>query len=631
MAWLRAWFSRFGGVFGKERRERELSAEMESHLQLHIEDNLRAGMTLEQARRQALMKLGGLEQTKENYRERRGLPFLEVLLHDLRFSGRMLRKNPGFTLIAVLTLALGIAANAIIFTFVSAVLYKRPPVGDPDTLMVVYGTSAQSFGANLNAVSAPNYFTWKKANQVFSDMAATDPYFSSSLTGEGEPERVSSMRVTANYFSVVGVMPEFGRPIAAGEDQPGHNHVMILSHDLWERKFGSDPSVIGKNVRLNGEQCTVIGVMPERFRIMSFLAQTWIPLVLDESQQSKAARENRNLYLFARRKPGMRVEQAQADVRMMGTIAAKSFPETENGWGANALTLQEYVIRDFNAGPAFAILLSAVGFVLLIACANIAGLLLARATSRGKEMAVRIAIGAGRMRVVRQLMTEAFVIAVLGAGAGLALTLAGNRVMQAAVSFNEATKLVEWKIDWRVLLFTLAICVSSALIFGLAPALKAWAVEVFPTLKSDGTNVSSGRKKSRMRSALVAGEVALAVVLLSGAGIFIKELIEGTQRGVGFEPGHVLTAQITLPDARYKEPAKQIAFYQQLIERLKAVPGATSASIASVLPATGPDRLPFRLKGQENLPRGERARARYSMVSPDYFRTTETTVLSGRA
>lgn len=592
---------------------------------------MRAGMSLERARREALMKLGGVEQTKENYRERRGLPFLEVALQDLRFAARMLRKNPGFTLIAVLTLALGIAANAIIFTLVSAVLYRRPPVSDPDTLMVVYGTSAQSFGANLNAVSAPNYFTWKKANQVFSDMAAADPYFSSSLTGEGEPERVSSARVTANYFSVVGVAPEFGRAFAAGEDQPGHNHVLILSHDLWERKFGADPSVIGKTVHLNGEPCMVVGVMPQRFRIMAFLAQTWIPLVLDESQQSKPARENRSLYLFARRKMEISIEQAQADVRLLGTIAAKSFPETENGWGANTLTLQEYVIRDFNAGPAFVILLSAVGFVLLIACANIAGLLLARATSRGKEIAVRIAIGAGRMRLVRQLMTEAFLIAVLGAGTGLAVTLAGNRVMHAATSFNEAMKLVEWNVDWRVLLFTSAICVSSALIFGLAPALKARAVEVFPILKNDSTNVSAGKKRSRMRNVLVAGEVTLAVVLLSGAGIFIKEIIEGTQRGVGFEPEHLLTAQVTLPDARYKEPAKQIAFYRDLAASLEALPGATSAAITSVLPATGADRFTFRLKGQENLPRGERGRARYFVVSPGYFRTIETTVHSGRA
>lgn len=628
---MRAWFRRIAGIFHKSAGDRELSAEMESHVRLHVEDNLRAGMTMAQAKREALMKLGGVEQTKENYRERRSLPFLEVLLQDVKFGARMLRKNPGFTLVAVLTLALGIAANAIIFTFVSAVLYRRPPVADPDTLMVVYGTSAQGYGANLNAVSAPNYFTWKKSNQVFSEVAATDPYFSSSLTGEGEPERVSSMRVTANYFSVVGVAPEFGRAFAAGDDQPGHNHVLILSHDLWERKFGSDASIIGKTVRLDGEQSTVIGVMPQRFKIMSFIAQTWIPLVLDESQQSKAARENRSLYLFARRRAGVSADQAQANVRLLGTIAAKSFPETENGWGANALTLQEYLIRDFNAGPAFVILLSAVGFVLLIACANIAGLLLARATSRSKEMAVRIAIGAGRTRVVRQLMTEAGLLAILGSGAGLALALAGNRVMHAAVSFNEAMQLLQWKIDWRVLLFTSAICVSSALIFGLAPALKAWAVEVFPTLKSDSTTISSGRKKNRVRGVLVVGEVALAVTLLSGAGIFIKEIIEATQQDVGFEPEHVLTAQITLPDSRYKEPAKQMAFFRELVARLEAAPRVTSAAIASVLPATGPDRFSFRLKGQENLPRGERAVARYFVVSPDYFRTTETTLLSGRA
>lgn len=628
---LRAWFSRFAGIFNKGRRDRELSAEMDSHLQLHIEDNLRAGMSPQQARRGALLKLGGVEQTKENYRERRGLPVVEVLLQDLRFGARMLRKNPGFTLVAVLTLALGIAANATIFSFVSAVLYRRPPVDDPDRLMVVYGTSAaQTFGANLNPLSAPSYFSWKRENQVFSDLAAAEPYDSVNLTGKTEPERIAAIRVTANYFSVLGVAPELGRTFAAGEDQSGHDHVVILDHRFWERKFGSDPNLIAKTIRLNGEDYTVIGVLPQRFKIMSFQAQVWMPLVLNEAQQSAAARGNRSLYLFGRRKPGVSLEQAQANFRTLGTLAAQTFPESENDWGANSVTLQEYLILDFNAGPALVILLCTVGFVLLIACANIAGLLLARATGRTKEMALRIALGAGRMRVVRQLMTEASLIAALGALAGLGLALGGQWLLQMALSFNEAVKMLEMRIDWRVLAFTSAISLFSALLFGLAPALKTWAVEVFPTLKNDSATVSSGKTKNRARSVLVAGEVALAVVLLSGAGIMIKGIAEGLRKSLGFEPQHLLTAQITLPDSHLKEPGKQMEFYRELTERLEAVPGAKSAAITTVLPATGADKIAFRLKGQEDIPAGERSRARHFVVSSHYFETTQTELISGR-
>lgn len=628
---LRAWFSRFGEAFGKERRERELSAEIESHLQLHIEDNLRAGMPPAQARREAILKLGGVEQTKENYRERRGLPLLEIFWQDLRFGTRMLRKNPGFTVVAVLTLALGISANATIFSFVNAVLYKRPPVYDPDRVLVVYGTSAaHAWGANLNPVSAPNYFTWKRENQVFSELAASEPYVSVNLTGTGEPERVIANRTTANYFSVTGIAPALGRGFAVGEDQPGHDRVVLLDYRFWEQKFGSDLNIIGKSIRLNGEEHTIIGVLPQRFQIMSFRSQIWLPLVLDESQQSSAVRQTRTLYLFARLKPGVTLNQAQANIRTLGTLAAQSFPEAENGWGANCLTLQEYGIRDFNAGAAFVILLSAVGFVLLIACANIAGLLLARATSRGKEMAIRIAIGAGRLRVVRQLMTEALLIAVLGTIAGLGLAVGGTQLLHKTLSFNEAIKTLDMQIDWRVLSFTSAIAVLSALLFGLAPALRAWAVDVFPTLKNDSGKVSAGKKKSRSRGLLVAAEVAMAVILLSGAGILIKGFLEGLHRSLGFQPQRLLTAQITLPESRYKEPAKQIKFYRELTAHLESMPGASSAAITSSLPAAGAGFVNFLLKGQENLPPSERSRARYYVVSSSYFATIQTSLIAGR-
>jgi putative ABC transport system permease protein len=621
-------------LFNKELRERELFAEMESHLQLHIEDNLRAGMSPAQARREALMKLGGIEQTKEDYRERRSLPLLEFFLQDLRFGARVLRKNRGFTLVAVLTLALGISANATIFSFVNAVLYKRPPVYDPDRVLVVYGTTLKRGEwdlMGLNRASAPNYFTWKRENRVFSDVAAIEPYGGVNLTGGGDPERVSANRVTANYFSVIRVAPELGRVFSAGEDQPGHDGAVLLDYRFWERKFDSDPNIVGRIILLNGEKHTIIGVLPKRFHLMSFQTQLWLPLVLDESQQSAAARQTRTLYLFGRLKPGVTLDQAQANMRTLGALTAQSFPDTENGWGANCVTLQEYGIRDFNAGAAIIILLSAVGFVLLIACVNIAVLLLARATGRGKEMAVRIAIGAGRMRIVRQLMTEALLIAMLGTIAGLGLSLAGTQLLHKVLSFNEAIKMLDMKIDWRVLSFTSGIAVLSALLFGLAPALRAWGVEVFPTLKNDSTTVSAGKTKSRGRGLLVAAEVAMAVILLTGAGLLMKGFLEGLHRSLGFQPQHLLTAQVSLPQSRYKEPAKQIEFYRALTTHLETTPGAISAAVTSNLPAAGAGFVTFLLKGQENLRASDRSRARYYIVSSHYFETIQAGVLAGRA
>ena len=628
---LRGWLVRLGDLFNRERRERDLAAEMESHLQLHIDENLRAGMTTAEARRQALIRLGGVEQTKEMVRERRGLPMLEVLLHDLRFGVRMLSKNPGFTAVATLTLALGIAANATIFSFVSAAMLRRPPVGDPDRVVVISSINpVSSWGINLNPFSAPNYFAWKEQNRMFVDMAAADPYAGASLTGDGNPERVSVMRTTANYFSVLGVSAQIGRTFAEGEDQNGHEHVVVLSHEFWERRFAGDPDIIGKTIRLNGAGYEVIGVMPAKFVLQSFQAQVWMPVVLEEGLQSAAARENRNLFLFARLKPDVAVSEANAEFQQLARLAEQNFPDTEKGWGATVLTLQKHMIRVFNAGPALALLTGAVGFVLLIACANIAGLLLARATGRGKEIAVRVAMGAGRFRMIRQLLTEALLLAAMGGAAGLALTFWGARLLKSALSFNGEVTALDLTVDGKVLAFTAGISLLAAVVFGLAPALKAGTSEVYTVLKNATGKASAGSRQNLLRSVLVTAEVALAVVLLTGTGLMIKGVVDGMRKGLGFAQDHVLTAFVSLPDSRYSDAEKQTAFYRALITKMENLPGAEAAAVASTLPAGGADQISFRLKGQENLPPSERSKGRYFVVCPGFFRAAKIRLIGGR-
>jgi predicted permease len=556
---------------------------------------------------------------------------VNTFFQDLRHGARMLLKNPGFAAIVVFTLALGIAANATIFSFVSAVMFRKPTLNDPDRLMVVYGTnSTHLWGTYQNPVSAPNFFTWKKENRVFSDVAAAELYETANLTGQGDPERVSVMRVTANYFSILGVSPALGRTFAVGEDQNGNDHVVVLSHELWERQYGSDPKLVGATVRLDGESQTVIGVMSASFLLPAFQAQVWRPLVLNPAQQSAPAREKRNLYLFARLQPGVSTKQAQADIGTLGHLAAEAFPQPEKGWGAATLTLQEFTIEYFGWGAILVMLMCAVGFVLLIACANIAGLLLARATGRGKEIAIRVAIGAGRGRLIRQLLTEAGLIALLGGALGLVLTFWGARGLQWGFSNYQAAKVLQLRMDGYVLLFAATISLLAAVLFGLAPALRAGATDVYTILKNASATASAGRERTRLRNVLVSAEVALAVFSLTGAGLMIKGIYDDLYANLRFDPQNLLTAEITLPGARYGNEAKQTAFFYELLGKLRALPGAESAAVTSDLPGIGAGTRTFRLKSQEDTPAGERPRAQYYAVSSDYLHTADIPLIAGR-
>jgi predicted permease len=562
---------------------------------------------------------------------------------DLQLAIRLLAKKPGFTVVAVLTLALGIAVNATMFSLVSAFLLRRPPVRDPDRIVVVSSVNPNPvFQPDAYPLSAPNYLAWREANQVFAETAAADQYRSVNLTTEdldeaagrggaaGEPEVVRSAAVSSNYFSVLGVSAQLGRTFLDGEDQPGRDHVVVLSHDLWQSRFGSDPAIVGRTLRLNRENYEVVGVMPASFRLMGFTAQLWTPLVLSSADQTAAARKDRSLHLFGRLKPGVTLEQARAEMVILARRAAESFPDTEKGWGASARTLPDFLIYGFSIRNGLAVMMTAVGFVLMIACANVAGLLLARASGRRKELAIRISLGATRLRIVRQLLTEGLVIAILGGGCGLLLSYWGIVFFRAHLTFNEAVMAIPIRLDRNVLLFALCVSLAAAVLSGLAPALTASRADVNANLKGESRGFSAGRSGGRLRTVLVTAEIASALFLLIGTALLIRGIYLTEHQNLGFRPDQLLTASVTLDDARYKGAPQQAVFVRDVLPRLQQIPGAEAVAATSDLPAAGAGGVNFRIKGEPEPPPNQQLNGLDVVVTPDFFRTAGISLLRGR-
>jgi putative ABC transport system permease protein len=429
---------------------------------------------------------------------------------------------------------------------------------------------------------------------------------------------------------VLGVTAHLGRTFSEGEDQPGRDHVVILSHELWQRRFGSNSSVIGSAVRLNRENYVVIGVMPASFRLLGFTPQLWTPLALTLADRAAAARKDRNLYVFARLKPGVSVEQARLEIINLAHRSEQDFPETEKGWGAAVRTLPDFLVYNFGIRNGLAVMMTAVGFVLMMACANVAGLLLARATGRQKELGIRIALGAGRLRIIRQLLTEGLLNALLGGGVALVLAWWGINVVSAKMTFNEAISAVPLTLDRNVLLFTLGVSLFSAVLCSLAPALRASRTDINTILKAEGRAASAGRSHSRLRTILVTGEIALALFLLIGTGLLIRGIYLIEHQNLGFQPDHLLTAGLTLDSARYKDPAQQTSFVRDITSRLQHIPGASEVAVVSELPATGPSSVTVQIKGEPDLPANQARTTRDVIVSSDYFSAAKIPVLRGR-
>jgi putative ABC transport system permease protein len=559
---------------------------------------------------------------------------METLLQDIRFGLRMLRSNPGFTAVAVATLALGIAANTTIFSAVNGWMLRPPRIKDPAGVVVVVTVDpakGPGWGWDRQPVSAFDFVAWREQSHAFEDMVASEGN-DFALTGKGEPERLAGMRVSASYFDALGVSTALGRTFLPGEGQPGRDPVVILSHGLWQRRFGSNPRVVGEVVRLNDESYTVVGVMSSSYRLGVYGGpQLWTPLVFPPESVLPAARGDRRLEVLARLKSGVSVETAKAEMVALAQRSEQAYPGTSKGWSATAMSIQHYIADEFEIG--MGLQMGVVIFVLLIACANIASLQLARGAERQREFAVRAALGASRFRLVRQLFVESLLLALAGGGLGLLLASWGVDLLRSGLGGvgSVASAAAEVTIDRTVVAYTLGISIITAILFGLAPAFYQTALDLHSTLKEGGRTGSQSRVRHRTRSVLVTAQIALALVLLIGAGFFVQEFLDRVHAGFGIDPNQVLTANISLSRTRYKDPSKQAAFFQEAIQGLEALPGVISAGATSPLVLGDYEPIvTFSIEGKPGLSRTERARTDYFAISPDYLRTLRIPLIRGR-
>ena len=545
---------------------------------------------------------------------------MNTLFHDMRYGARMLLKNPGFSVVAIIALALGIGANAAIFSVVNTVLLRSLPYDNPDRLMVLRETKLPQFPEF--SISPGNFLDWQKQNTVFEQLAAIGGSAYNFTSGDADPERLRGARVSATLFEILGATPALGRTFTNEEDQPGQN-VAILSSALWKRRFSSDPNIVGQAITLNATSYTVIGVMPARFQFPDRDTDIWTPNGFT-SQQAQAHGAH-YLSVIGRLKPGVTVEQANSEMVTIAGRLAEQYSGSNAGWSVDVFPMQQYEVRDIK--PALLILLGAVALVLLIACANVANLLLARATARQKEIAIRTALGASRWRVVRQLLTESVLLALAGGIVGLLLALWGTDLLL-ALAPDDLPRVKDVALDGRVIAFTMLVTLLTGVIFGLVPALQASRPNLNETLKEGGRGSTGGHH--RVRGSLVVTEVALALMLLVGAGLLIRSFYRLQQVDPGFNTKNAMAVTISLPGKKYPQPEQLTGFYNQLIERVSALPGVLSVGASQTLPVQGDYLLGFNIQGRPADPPGFDKSTNYYAVTADYFKAMGIPLVRGR-
>jgi putative ABC transport system permease protein len=550
---------------------------------------------------------------------------MHQLIQDLRYAVRMLVKRPGFALTAIVTLALGIGASTAIFTVVDAALLRGLPYKSPERLYHLWESTPQKEYAQRE-FSYPDYQDYLQ-NSAFEGIAAYTGG-GAILSERGEPEPIAAPSASANFFSVLGVDPFIGRTFQPGDDKPGAPRVVVLTYGLWQRMFGGDRGVLGQALTINDQSCTVVGVLPASFQFAIRPNDLWLPYQPTPNQLSRRFLHGTNL--IGRLKTDVTVAQAQTELSVIARHIAQQYVDSHAGTGLRLIPLQEQVVGTVK--PILLVLLGAVGFVLLIACANVASLLLTRALSRQKEVAIRAALGASRWRVVRQLLTEALLLSLIGGAAGLLVANWGVPALVAALpasQLNAMPFLKSLRIDGSILLFSFALSLVTGLVFGLVPALNSSRLDLNGILKEGGRNASAGAGH-RLRSALVMTEIALAVVLLIGAGLMMKSLLHLLQVNVGFRTQNLLTMTVVLPAAKYNDAPRQVAFNDQLKERIQSLPGVGGAGTVNILPLNGGNTTRFIVEGDPVPPPGQETDANIRSVNESYFQTLGIPLVAGR-
>jgi len=631
MRWFYKLSLRFRSLFKREHVEQELSDELRFHVEKQIEENVAKGITPEEARYAALRELGGVEQIKEGCRDMRRISYIEDFLQDVRSGLSQLRQNPAFAGVAIVTLALGIGANTAIFSAVYAVLLKPLPFRSPGQLVRVFEANDRA-GIPAEGCSYPEFQEWQRQNHVFSVMAGATAH-ELTLTGLGEPTVVRVGDVTADFFTVLGVPPLAGRTFLPADDEPGAGPVVVISEGLWRSRLGADPGLIGSTINLDKRAFTVVGVMPQSFRFSFFeegpSRQLWIPIVQDPLFGPWTKRPNLDVFsVLARLKPGVSAKQGLAEMAPLANRLAQRYHPGDKGRTIRFASFREAVTGD--ASAPLLLLLAAVGLVLLIACANVANLLLARATSRAKEFAVRAALGAGRARILRQLLTESAVPALAGAGLGIGLAYWGVQGLSGLLppTFPRAESI---RADGSVLAFALFLSLGASLLFGVAAAFFASDSRLQTSLQESAGRPGEGKGRRRARNLLVTAEVALAMVLLVGAGLLIRSFAALLSVNPGFETRKILKAEVSLPQFQYSTPQQWVAFSNELLARVQAEPDLQDAAVAVPLPLADQSvNLPFSIANGPPLPPGRTNTADYVAVSPEYFHVMGIPLLRGR-
>ena len=616
MIWLSRASRLVRNLLHRDHVEGELDAELRAYVELLAAEKTRAGLDPAAARRAALLEMAGSERVKDEVRDALAGASIDLLARDVRHGWRSLRRNPGFTVAAVLALALGIGATSAIMSVVNSVLLRPLSYADPGQLVVL------SHGGG-GSVAPANFADWRAQSHAFSDVAAAE-YWTPTMSGSDKPESITALHLTSRMLPMLGVRPLVGRFFTDDEDQPGHNAVALIAYGLWQRRFAGDPNVVGRRISLDASEYTVIGVMPRDFQFAPFWAtraELWAPLALGPRL---ADRNGSSLRIFARLGPDVSLAQARADLRAVAARLERSYPGSNRT--VTVTPLMDLVVGDVRTP--LVILLAAVGMVLLISCANVAHMLLARAATRYREVAVRCALGASRARIIRQLLVESLILAAIGGAAGLLLAYWGVRALVAA-SPAFLPRVASVSLDGRVLLVTALLTCLTAVVFGLLPAIRASAIDLAQAFKQ-GERGSSGAR-GRLRSILVGSEITLALVLLVAAGLLTRSFMALRRVDAGFDPRGVMTMTLSITGTRVAEPGLRTSFYREVLDRVRALPNVSAAGMINHVPIVGDNwGLPFAVQGRPKPRPGESPSARYRVVLPGYFGAMRIALRRGR-